>query len=88
VLARCPAEGYVASCAAVRDVDLQRDASAVRVPTLVIAGRSDPATTPAQGRALADAIPGARYLELEASHLSNVEAAGPFTDEVLRFLSA
>ena len=36
--------------------------------------REDPATPPADGRFLADAIPGARYVELEAAHLSSLEA--------------
>jgi pimeloyl-ACP methyl ester carboxylesterase len=54
----------------------------------VIAGRHDPATPPADGRALAEAIAGARYLELEAAHLSNIEAAPQFTAELLAFLTA
>ena len=74
--------------AAVRDADLQADLPAIAVPTLVIAGRHDPATPPEQGRALATAIPGARYLELDAAHLSNIEAAGAFTAALLEFLPA
>jgi pimeloyl-ACP methyl ester carboxylesterase len=35
------------------------------VPTLVVHGSADPMFPPAHGRALADRIPGARYLELE-----------------------
>jgi 3-oxoadipate enol-lactonase len=82
-----PAEGYVACCAAIRDADQRTELAGIRAPTLVIAGRHDPATPPADGRALARAIPGAKYVELEASHLSNVEAAGPFTTELAAFLS-
>jgi 3-oxoadipate enol-lactonase len=88
LLAACPPEGYMGCCAAVRDADLASDARAIRVPTLVISGRHDPATTPEQGRALADLIAGARYVELEAAHLSNVEAAAAYTDAVARFLDA
>jgi len=36
-----------------------------RIPTLVVAGRHDRIARPAYGRALAAAIPGARYLEVE-----------------------
>ncbi len=82
-----PREGYAACSEAVRDADLHADLAAIRVPTLVIAGRHDPSTTPAQGRELAAAIAGARYVELDAAHLSSIEAAEPFTDEVRRFLA-
>jgi 3-oxoadipate enol-lactonase len=55
---------------------------------LVISGTHDPATTPEQGRLLASLIRGARYLELDAAHLSNIEAASQFTSAVREFLSA
>jgi 3-oxoadipate enol-lactonase len=32
-------------------------------------------------------VPGARYVELDASHLSNVEQASRFTEAVLGFLT-
>jgi 3-oxoadipate enol-lactonase len=88
MLAGAPPEGYLRCCAAIRDVDLQGDAGRIRVETLVVAGQGDPATPPAQGQALASAIPGARYVELPASHLSNQEAPERFSDEVARFLAA
>lgn len=85
---RTSADGYVACCAAVRDMD-QRDAlPRIRAPTLVIAGSRDLSTPPADGRYLTDRIPGARYVELPAPHLSNVEAAAAFTQATLQFLSA
>jgi 3-oxoadipate enol-lactonase len=82
-----PLAGYLATCAALRDSDQTPGLGAIRAPTLVIAGRHDPGTTPAQGRALSEAIPGARYLELEASHLSNLEAPEPFTAALAEFLA-
>jgi 3-oxoadipate enol-lactonase len=80
-------EGYIAGCCAVRDFDARNDVSSIRVPTLVISGTHDPATPPADGHFLTDHIAGARYVELNASHLSNIEAAAQFTNEVLAFLS-
>ena len=87
MLERTPPEGYVACCAAIRDSDQSAEIASIQAPTLVIAGRHDPATPPADGRALADAMAGARYVELEASHLSNVEAAPQFTAELTAFLT-
>ncbi len=82
-----PAAGYIACCAAVRDMD-QRDAIAgIALPTLVIAGTFDPATPPAEGSYLAEHIAGGRYVELAAAHLSNIEAAARFTAEVTTFFA-
>jgi 3-oxoadipate enol-lactonase len=86
MLLHTPPEGYVATCAALRDEDLRKHVSRVTLPTLVISGARDAATTPADGRFLADKIPGAEYLELNAAHLSNIEAAEPFTAALLKFL--
>jgi hypothetical protein len=35
---------------------------------------------------MAEVIPGAKCVELDAAHISNVEAAGRFTAELLTFL--
>jgi 3-oxoadipate enol-lactonase len=83
-----PPQGYIACCEAIRDTDLTDEASRANAPTLVISGAHDPATPPAQGRLLASMIRGARYLEFDASHLSNIEAAPQFTAAVRDFLSA
>jgi len=82
-----PPQGYIACCEAIRDTDLTEQASRVRAPALVISGTHDPATPPVQGRLLASMIRGARYIEFDASHLSNIEAAAQFTSAVREFLS-
>ena len=79
-------DGYVACCAAVRDFDCRDQLSRVSIPALVIAGAHDPATPPADGRFLADQIPGARYIELNAAHLSNIEEQDRFNNEISAFL--
>lgn len=79
-------EGYVATCAALRDEDLRESVSRINLPTLAISGTHDAATPPADGRFVSEKIPGAQYLELNAAHLSNIEAAGPFTAGLLQFL--
>jgi 3-oxoadipate enol-lactonase len=86
MLLHSPPEGYVATCTALRDEDLREAISRVGLPTLVISGAQDAATTAADGRFLAATIPGAQYLELPAAHLSNIEAAEQFTPALLKFL--
>lgn len=79
-------DGYTGSCAAVRDFDFWNKVGEIKAPTLVIAGTHDAAVPPADGQKLAHAIPGARYAELSAAHISNIEAAARFTAEVSAFL--
>jgi 3-oxoadipate enol-lactonase len=83
-----PVAGYLGCCAAVRDGDLQGQATRVTARTLVVTGAQDVATPPAAGAWLADAIAGARLVAFDAAHLANVECAAAFTDAVLAFLDA
>ena len=88
MLLTTPVRGYVAACAAVRDMDQRETIKAIATPTLVIAGAADPSTPPAQGQYIAQQIRAARYVELPAAHLSNVEAEAQFTRSLLEFFSA
>jgi 3-oxoadipate enol-lactonase len=88
MLEGCDPAGYAATCAAVRDADFRQTLGAVRVPTQVVTGAHDPATPVADGRALSERIPGAKYTELAAAHLSNIEAREDFNREVLAFLKS
>jgi 3-oxoadipate enol-lactonase/4-carboxymuconolactone decarboxylase len=85
LLATSPA-GYIANGAAVRDMDQRDSLARITAPTLVIGGTYDGSTPPELGRAVAQSIKGARYVELDAAHLSNWEQAGAFTATVLSFL--
>lgn len=87
MLLATPPDGYVANCAAVRDADFHEELSRIAAPTLVISGTHDRSTPPADGKLLAERIPGAKYFELEAAHLSNVEAAQEFTEKILGFMT-
>ncbi len=86
MLANTQVEGYVANCAAVRDMDQRADLGRIATPTLVIGGKYDKSTPPEHGELIARSIPGARYVELNAAHLSNWEAAQAFTRHVVTFL--
>ncbi len=52
---------------------------------MVLAGTFDPSTPPTLGQEIASKIAEARYVELPAAHLSNVETAPAFNDVVCRF---
>jgi 3-oxoadipate enol-lactonase len=80
-------EGYASNCDAIDATDLRPEAPGIKLPTLVISGTHDLAATVAQGRELAQAIPGARYVELDAAHISNIEKVDEFTKTVLDFLT-
>lgn len=80
-------KGYEANAIAVRDMDQLDSLSAIDLPTLVIAGRYDGSTPPELGRDVAQRIAGARYVELDAAHLSNMEQAGAFTATLMDFLN-
>lgn len=86
MLGATDARGYAANCRAVRDSDLRNDVQRIATPTLVIAGTGDIPTPPADGRYLAETIPGARYVELYAAHLSNLQQVEGFNQAVLEFL--
>jgi 3-oxoadipate enol-lactonase len=88
MLERANPEGYAACCAAVRDTDERQSLAKVQVPTLVLAGKHDPVIPPADAHYLAEHIPAARYVEVDATHLSNLEAKEEFNRAVLGFLES
>ncbi|WP_116137851.1 3-oxoadipate enol-lactonase [Trinickia diaoshuihuensis] len=85
--AHMDSEGYASNCEAIGATDLRAETSAIHAPALVITGRADPSVPPGDSRALAQAIEGVRFVELDAQHLSNIERADEFTRTVLDFLS-
>ena len=88
-LAATPPEGYASCCDALALWDFRSELIGVSVPTLVIVGAQDPATTPADAELIADAIPGAKLVVVpRAAHLLNVEQPEAFTAAVLDHLVA
>ena len=81
------AQGYAGCCDALALADLRGEIDRIAVPTLVVAGRCDPVTTVDDARFIAERVAGAHRVTLEASHLSNIEAADAFNAAVLAFLS-
>ena len=72
------AEGYVASCDAVAAIDFRDSNRRIRLPTLVIAGTQDEATPIALSHEIADAIPGAQLVTINAAHISAMERPAEF----------
>lgn len=74
-----PVEGYMGCCAAIRDMDQRTAIRSVTNPVLVLVGANDPATTPAAGQAIHEAIAGSEIVSLDAGHISAVERADEFS---------
>ena len=80
--------GYAACCDAIADLDLGPALSRISAPTLVIAGRQDPATPPPHARELADGIADSTLLELPGvGHLAPIEAPGRVAAALLAHLA-
>jgi class 3 adenylate cyclase len=70
-----------------REIDVRAVLPTIDVPTLVLQRRDDRISRVDQGRFLAEAIPGARYVELEgADHLPVTGDQDALLDEVEEFL--
>jgi 3-oxoadipate enol-lactonase len=86
MLRRTPDEGYMGSCAALRDADVREQVADIKAPTLIISGAHDLAATPADGHYLNSAIAGSRYVELDTSHIANWKQADAYSRIVRDFL--
>jgi 3-oxoadipate enol-lactonase len=83
-----PLHGYVAACAAIRDMDQREAIRSIRNKVLVIAGRHDLSMPPGMGALVASSIAGAKFVTLEASHMANIEDETNFTKAAVDFLTA
>jgi 3-oxoadipate enol-lactonase len=81
-------EGYAAACAAVRDADQREAIRAIRNKVLVIAGRDDSSAPPDLGAYVASAIEGAKFVSLNAAHISHLEQTDAFLSAAIAFLTA
>ena len=82
-------DGYIACCRALQNLDYFKDLPKITLPVLYIGGSLDKAASPEVMQAMADATPGARYIEIpDAAHLANINASKAYNDLVLDFLVA
>lgn len=82
-----PAEGYIGCGEAIRDMDHREIIRTITAPTMIIAGRHDPATTVEAAEFIRGRIPGATLAVLDAAHIANVERPQDYAGTVLGFLT-
>lgn len=80
-----PAAGFVAAAGLIAELDHAALLPRIAAPCLVLAGARDQAASADTMRGIADAVPGARFVTIEAAHLANVEAPVAFTELVGAF---
>jgi pimeloyl-ACP methyl ester carboxylesterase len=69
-----------------RSVDITEDLPRITVPTLVVNATEDLLVDPANSRALAAAVPGAEYVEIEAGHVLMAEQPEQWWNTIADFL--
>jgi 3-oxoadipate enol-lactonase len=84
-----PAAGYAACCGALERLDLRAELARITAPTLVIAGSEDASIPPEHGRAIADAVPDARFELLSpAAHIPMAERPDAVAALIVEHLEA
>ena len=78
-LAAGSADGYASCCEALAKADLREDLKTIHVPVIVIAGQQDTVTTVADAQYMTARIPNSQLIEINASHISNIESPEAFT---------
>jgi 3-oxoadipate enol-lactonase len=86
MIANTSVQGYIACCEALRDADLRPEVASIQARTLIITGSEDPATPPADGLWLHQAVQGSACVELPTAHLSAWERPEEFQHAVIDFL--
>ena len=79
-------EGYIATCAAIRDADFTQAAARIAVPAICIVGDQDGSTPPDLVLSTAKLIPGCRYEVIkDAGHIPCVEQPHALSDIIRAF---
>lgn len=82
-----PIGGYVACCQAIARLNLTERLREIGIPTMIVVGADDPATTVEMSRTIHQRIAGSELVILkDAAHLSNLEQPAAFNEAVLGFL--
>jgi 3-oxoadipate enol-lactonase len=79
-------DGYIGCGEGIRDMDHRPLLAKICAPTLVIAGKHDPATPLEANEFIRQHIPNAQIAVLDAAHIANIEQPQIYADTVLKFL--
>ena len=83
-----PLAGYIGCTEAIRRLNYIDELARIKIPTLVVVGADDPGTPVAAAQAIHERIAGSRLLVIpSASHLSNIEQAEAFNQNLAGFLA-
>ena len=87
MLTRNLAEGYIGTCATLRDTNLTSVASRLTQATLCLVGEADGATPPALVQSLSEMIPNATFETIQnAGHLPCIEQPGLLSSRIESFV--
>jgi len=87
LLLSTPMQGYLGTCAAIRDADLTKDAEAIELPALCVCGSEDGSTPPDLVRSLSEILPNGRFHLIEGpGHLPCIETPDELAEAVTAFL--
>ena len=81
-------EGYASCCEALAKADVREQLKQISIPVLIIAGQQDPVTTVADGQYMVDRIANSQLIEINATHISNIEQPEAFNQAVQKFIAA
>ena len=83
-----PVSGYAGCSRAISDFNVKAQLHRISTPTLIMVGENDPGTPVEAAREIHESIAGSSMVELPgAYHLSNIEAAEQFNENLAAFLS-
>lgn len=81
------AEGYIACCLALKELDYLRRLPQAAVPILFVGGDQDRGAAPEVMQAMADATPGGVYRQIKgAAHVANINAPEAYLAAIADFL--
>jgi 3-oxoadipate enol-lactonase len=79
--------GYIGCCSAIRDMDQRWAIADIKLPSLIIAGRSDNATPLKESEFMHSRIAGSELVVLDAGHISAIEQGASFNRALEKFLA-
>jgi len=89
MLQATPKEGYIATCAALRDADLTASIHRLDLPVLLLAGAEDISTPPSLVQQMTHDIRDSRFATVpKAGHLPMIDASEAVAGEIRSFLGA